>query len=393
MYIDYGDEEKSLRAEVRAYCAGLLPTGERHFSQGETRAPHDRQTIRQMGQDGWLGLSFPREYGGQGRPLLDHYIFFDEAQKAGAPISHVTLMTVAPALLSFGSLEQKREFLPRIMTGEILFSIGYSEPEAGTDLAALRTSAVRDGDEYLINGQKYFTSGGDTSDFIWLAARTGTPDSRHEGISLFIVETANPGYSFDRIETLAPHQTNVTYYDNVRVPISRRVGEENEGWRLITTQLNLERLTMVMPSPVQALFAEVCDWARTEHRADGRRVIDVPWVQLNLARVHMKLEALKLLNWRTAWSASNEVLSPADASVMKVYGSEFQVEAYRLLLEVIGARGYLKTSAPGAVLEAKLEKAYRGATIKTFGGGVNEIQREIIARSGLGVPSTPRRLG
>lgn len=392
MNLDYGENEHKLRREIREYLESIVPPEERHAFQGETRGANDRRIIRQMGADGWLGLSFPREYGGQARPQAEHYLFFDEAQKLGAPVSHVTLMTVAPALLRFGTEAQREEFLPKILAGELLFAIGYTEPDAGTDLARLRTTARRDGERYVVNGQKYFTSGGETADFIWLAARTGAADSGRNGISVLIVDTHDPGFRADPVRTLSPHWTNVTYYENVDVPLDRCVGEENAGWQVITSQLNFERLTLVMPGPIQRLFGEVCEWAAETRLPDGSRVIDEPWVQLNLARVHAQLEALKLLNWRIVWATEDEPLSRADSSVVKVYGSELQIQAYKLLLDVVGARGYLRESSPAAVLAGKLEKAYRGATIKTFGGGVNEIMRELIAQSGLGLPPSPRRL-
>ena len=392
MHLDYGPDETKLRREIREYLEDLIPPEDRHYSQGETRGPNDREIIRRMGADGWLGLSFPREYGGQARTQAEHYLFFDEAQKVGAPVSHVTLMTVAPALIRFGTDAQRREFLPRIIAGELIFSIGYTEPDAGTDLARLRTTARRDGDRYIVNGQKYFTSGGDSADMIWLAARTGEPDSGRSGISVLIVDTADPGFRADPVPTLSPHWTTVTYYSNVEVPVDRRVGEENEGWKVITSQLNFERLTLVMPGPIQKLFGEVCRWAAETELDTGGRVIDEQWVQLSLARVHAQIEALKLMNWRIVWAASDKELSRADSSVVKVYGSELQIQAYKLLLEVVGTAGYLQSDAPGAVLGGKLEKAYRGATIKTFGGGVNEIMRELIAQNGLGLPRSPRRV-
>jgi 3-oxocholest-4-en-26-oyl-CoA dehydrogenase alpha subunit len=392
MDLDYSVGDLELRREIRDYLDDLIPPAERHHAQGETYGPNDREIIRRMGADGWLGLSFPKEYGGQGRPQAEHYLFFDEAQKAGAPVSHVTLMTVAPALLRFGTEEQRRTFLPKIFAGEILFSIGYTEPEAGTDLARLKTTAERVDDRYVVNGQKYFTSGGDSADYIWLAARTGEPDSGRTGISVLIVDTDQPGFRADPIKTLSAHWTTVTYYEGVEVPVDWRVGEENDGWQVITSQLNFERLTIVMPGPIQKVFGEVCAWAGREVLPSGERLIDEPWVQMNLARVHANIEALKLLNWRIVWAPAEQPLSRASSSVVKVFGSELQIEAYRLLLEVVGPRGYLRDSATAAVLGAKLETGYRGATIKTFGGGVNEIMRELIAQSGLGSPVSPRRI-
>lgn len=390
MHLDYTAEQSALRDELRAYFASVSPGDEWHIHAGETRTPSDLELIRRMGTDGWLGHSLPTEFGGKGRPLLDQYILFDEAQRAGIAISQATVMTVAPALLRFGTEAQQQEHLPPIIRGERLFAIGYSEPEAGTDLANLRTAARRVDDGYLINGQKYFTSGAETADYIWLAARTGDAGSRHRGISIFLVPTTDAGFRHEPVSTLAGHKTNVTYYDDVLVPESARVGEENGGWLAITGQLTLERLTMVMPGPSDRLFEETCEWAHVTRLTDGSRPIDHERIRLLLAQVAARLEALRLLTWQFAWQSSVGTVNTAEAASVKVFGSEAAVEIYGLLLEVVGEQGYLLRGAPGAVLHGRLEEAYRAATIKTFGGGVNEVQRDMIAQAALGLPRSPR---
>ena len=391
MQLDYFPEERALRDELQVYFAELIGDRPWHVPHGETREPDDREVIRQLGRDGWLGRCLPPEYGGGGRPLFEQYILFDEAQRAGVPISHMTVMTVAPALVKFGTDVQKQELLPRIMRGEIVFAIGYSEPSAGTDLAQLRTRARRTEDGYVINGQKYFTSGADTADYVWLAARTGAPDSRHRGISIFLVPTDHPGFRYESVPTLAAHRTNVTYYDDVELPGSARVGDENQGWQLITSQLNLERITLVMPGAIERILGEVRDYA-LQPDASGGRLIDQPWVRLHLAKVTAMLDALRLLTQRFAWQTSAGMApDQGGAAAVKVFGSEAAVEIYALLLEVLGEAGYLRRGSPGAALHGVLEEAYRAATIKTFGGGVNEVQRDMIAQSALGLPRVPRR--
>ena len=269
-------------------------------------------------------------------------------------------------------------------------AIGYSEPNAGTDLASLTTRAERDGDEWVINGQKTWTSLADHSDYIWLAARTDPNSKKHRGISMFLVPTSAKGFSLHPIWTLGGVRTNATFYENVRLPASALVGPENGGWGLITNQLNRERVSLLVAAPLEALYDEVLRHARETKRADGRRLIDVPWVQNHLARVRVGLGAMKLLCWKNAWSIANDVLHPADASATKVFGSEFRVESYRLLLEVVGQRGLLRKGSPEAVLAGRVERAYRSATILTFGGGTNEIQRDIISAAGLGMPREAR---
>src|SRR5437870_1828182 len=219
--------------------------------------------VRKLGADGWLGIGWPTEYGGQGRPVTDQFIFFDEAQRAGAPFPFVTINTVGPTIMVFGSDEQKARFLPGILQGEINFAIGYTEPGAGTDLASLRTRAVLDGDEFLINGNKVFTSGANQADFIWLACRTDPDAPKHKGISIVITPTSSPGFKWTPIVTVGGNVTTATYYDDVRVPEDNLVGELNGGWRLITNQLNHERVGLAaLAGQTHRLYDDMLDWCR-----------------------------------------------------------------------------------------------------------------------------------
>ena len=387
MHIDYTPEQHALRHELRAYFADLVtPAYEAELAASEGGGPLYMQAVRRLGADGWLGIGWPREYGGQGRSPVEQFIFFDEAARAGVMLPTLTINAVAPAIMQHGTAEQKARFLPPILRGELHFSIGYTEPSAGTDLASLRTRAVRDGDEWVINGSKVFTSLAEYADYIWLAARTDPGAAKHKGISIFAVKTDRPGYRITPIWTLGNVRTNATYYDDVRVPAAALIGEENSGWQLITTQLNHERIALAPVGYVDRIYHDVRQWAHETRLADGRRVIDQPWVQLHLARVHAKLEVLKLLNWREAWNMARGTLDFAQASAVKVYGSELYVEAYQLLLEVMGEAGYLKRDSPGAVLKGRVERMYRATLILTFGGGTNEVQRDIIAMAGLAMP-------
>src|SRR4051812_37176076 len=276
-----------------------------------------------MGGDGWLGVGWPKEYGGQGRSTVEQFILFDEVQRAGAPFPFVTVNTVGPTIMTFGNEEQKQRFLPGILAGEINFAIGYTEPEAGTDLASLRTRAVRDGDEYVINGNKIFTSGANQADYVWLACRTDPDAPKHKGISMIVVPTSTPGFSCTPIMTVGDVATTATYYEDVRVPVTNRIGEENAGWRMITTQLNHERVGLAaLGGLAHRLWDEVEAWTRQNGSPDGGRMIDQPWVQADLARTHAKLEAMKLLNWRMAAAISTGELHPAQSSAVKVYGTE-----------------------------------------------------------------------
>jgi alkylation response protein AidB-like acyl-CoA dehydrogenase len=327
MYIDYTAEEKKLRAELRSYFARLVTDDvQAEYSGTEGGGPLFRKVLKQMGADGWLGIGWPKEFGGQARPAIEQYIFFDEVQRVGFPIPFLTLCTVGPTLIKYGTDEQKAKMLPAILRGEMHFSIGYSEPSAGTDLAALRTKAVKDGDDYIVNGQKIFTSLAEYADYIWLAVRTDPDAPRHKGISILMVDTKSPGFSRTPIHTLGGNQTNATYYDNVRVPASMRVGRENDGWKLITTQLNHERVALMAPGPCARFVDEVTAWAKETRLPDGRRVIDQPWAQINLARALAHVDVLKLLTWRQAASIDHGRLDPAESSTVKVFGSESFIE-------------------------------------------------------------------
>jgi len=384
VHLAFTDEQEALSTELRSYFGQLATVMEEEGDE-----PAYTRVIRRMGQDGWLGLGWPVEYGGQGRGPIDQMIFVEESHWAGVPLPLLTLNSVGPTLMTLGTDEQRTRFLPGILEGRIHFSIGYTEPTAGTDLASLQTRAVRDGDEYVITGEKLYTSAIQYADYVWLAARTDPDAPKHKGLSVFIVPTDSPGFHWTPLRTVAGEFTSSTFYDGVRIPADNRVGEENEGWKLITNQLNHERVALCPVSGILRSIAEVRDWAATEKLADGSRVIDRQWVQVHLARVQARAEFLKLMNWKVAWAA-DKGLNPADASATKVFGTEFSLEAYRLLLEIVGQAGYLVAGSPVAVLRGRLEHNARSQTIFTFGGGTNEVQRDIIAMVGLGMPRAPR---
>jgi alkylation response protein AidB-like acyl-CoA dehydrogenase len=379
------EEQRTLQTELRGYFASLVEEIE-HDDGSES--PYTRY-IRRMGHDGWLGLGWPPEYGGKGRDAVDQMIFVEESHWAGVPIPLLTLNSVGPTLMALGTDEQKRRLLPPILRGELHFAIGYTEPNAGTDLASLQTKAVRDGDEYVINGQKLFTSAIEHADYVWLAVRTDPNVAKHKGLSVIIVPTDAPGFHYVPLQTMAGEFTSATFYEDLRVPVANLVGEENQGWKLITNQLNHERVAICPASGLLRSIADVHHWACDTLLADGRRVIDQEWVAMTLARVHARAELLKLMNWKVAWAASTG-LNPADASATKVFGTEVTLEAYRSLMEIIGSAGYLVEGTTGATLAGRLERAYRSNTIFTFGGGTNEIQRDLIAMIGLGMPRAPR---
>ncbi len=385
MHLDFTAEQRSLQSELREYFEALVAEVE----GSDCEEPTYTHYIRRMGEDRWLGLGWPIEYGGQARGAIDQMIFVEESHWAGVPLPLLTLNSVGPTLMALGTAEQKQRILPGIVRGEIHFSIGYTEPSAGTDLASLKTRAVRDGDEYVINGQKIYTSAIQYADYVWLAARTDPDAPKHKGLSVFIVPVDSPGFEWVPLTTIAGEFTSSTFYEDVRVPSENLVGAENQGWKLITNQLNHERVAICPSSGLLRSLTDVRHWARGHELRDGRAVIDHEWVQIILAEVQAKIEVLKLLNWKVAW-ASDKGLNPADASATKVYGTELALEVYRALLQVVGQAGYLVEGSRGAVLRGRLEQQARSQTIFTFGGGTNEIQRDIIAMIGLGMPRAPR---
>ncbi|ORA18745.1 acyl-CoA dehydrogenase family protein [Mycobacterium asiaticum] len=392
MDFDYTPEQEQLRKDYRERLEAVMTPERRAAVAGLMEGGAAiTECRRALGEAGLLGVAWPVEYGGGGLTALEQYIFAEEARRVNAPLPMITLNTVGPTLIQFGTEEQKNKFLPAILKGTVEFAIGYSEPGAGSDLASLRTSAVRDGNEpeagWVINGSKMFTSGAEFADYIWLAARTDPNAKKHKGITLFIVPTDSPGFSWKPLHTMPGVSTYYTFYDDVRVPESAIVLGENEGWKLVTNQLNLERAALGNLGALEPLFRKTLKWAQTTSLDDGM-VIDQPWVQHALARVEAQVAAYRLLNLRVNATMSSGALGMGQASAAKVFGTELTQQVARELLDVVGQAGVRKdVTAP---LKGELESAYRLAVINTFGGGANELQRDIIAMAGLGMPRAPR---
>ncbi len=383
MFIELTARQAALRDTLRGYFAGLLLPAERAELLTERHGPVYRDVVRRMGRDGWLGVGWPTAYGGRGFGQVEQQIFVNEAARADVPLPAVTLQTVGPVLQEHGTPGQKEFFLPRILAGEVHFAIGYTEPDAGTDLAALRTRAVAaaDGDGYVVDGQKIFTTGAHAADYIWLACRTDPDAPRHRGITILIVDTADPGFSWTPIVTHdGAHHVNATYYDHVRVPAAMRVGAENGGWRLITQQLNHERVMLGPAGRLAALTDRVSQWAAE------RSLLGQPDVRRELARAQAVTRVNELLNWQVA---AEPELSVADASVTKVFSSEQAQVIGQALAEVVG-RHADPADPDSAALMTWLDVQLKRNTVLTFGGGVNEVQRELIATAGLGLPRVPR---
>jgi alkylation response protein AidB-like acyl-CoA dehydrogenase len=395
MNIQFTEKQLALRDELRAYFARLMTpelAAECERDMGEGGGPLWRAALQKMGHDGWIGVGWPEELGGRGMTPLEQFIFIEEIMRAGYPFPFLTTESVGPMLAEHGNEWIRHDLVPKILRGELLIAIGYSEPGAGTDLASLKTSAVRDGDDWVINGQKMWTSLAHFCDYTWLAVRTD-PNAvkKHKGISMFLVPNSDPGWSCTPVHTLGGVRTNATYYDNIRVSNDHLVGELNGGWKLITSQLNRERLSLINFGPVSQLFNQVVRWASRAQLPAGGRVVDQPWVQQNLGRCRALIECMKLIVYKQSWAMTEGVLEMADASAAKVYGSEGFIEIYRMLGEIVGQAGLVRAGCARTAVEAgKLERLYRTASIITFGGGANEIQRDIISAAGLWMPRASR---
>jgi alkylation response protein AidB-like acyl-CoA dehydrogenase len=387
MQLELTDAQAALQQTLRDYFATLVTPAEADAMLVERHGDLYRDVVKRMGRDGWLGVGWPIEYGGHGFGQIEQQIFVNEAARRDIPLPYVTLQTVGPVLQVHGTTEQKDFFLPKILSGDLHFAIGYTEPEAGTDLASLRTGAVRDGDEYVVNGQKVFTTGGHDADYIWLACRTDPAAPKHKGISILIVDTRDPGFSWTPTITAdGAHHVNTTYYADVRVPVSMRVGEENAGWRLITSQLNHERVMLGPAGKLAGLYDRVHAWA-VRPAADGVAPIAHPDVRRALGETRAITRLNELLNWQVAARAGD--VDVADASATKVFASEQSQHVFRLLEEVVGRYGDGADERTAALARWLDVQAKRNLVI-TFGGGVNEVQRELIAQFGLDLPRVPR---
>jgi alkylation response protein AidB-like acyl-CoA dehydrogenase len=383
----YTPEQEALITQLRAYYEHLLDARTREELLDDPVGTTMRRVVKQMATDGWLGIGWPKEWGGQGKGPVEQFIFYDETTRAGAPLPVIGVNLIGPTIMDFGTEEQKRRFLPGISAGEEYFCIGYSEPEAGTDLAGLKTRAVRDGDHYVVNGTKTWTSYPTGADYCWLAARTDPEAPPHRGLTLLIVPMDAPGVTVTPLKLInIEHDIATVTYDNVRVPAANVVSGENKGWSVITHQLNYERTTIGAPGEGLYAFDRVREWAVATGTPDGRRVIDRPWVRTNLARCHVALQAMRLMSWSNADDLVHSRSAVANISATKVVSTEGYIDVLGWLLEILGEAGYLPRGSEGAVLHGQIDRMYRHRLVYTFGGGANEVQREIVATQGLGLP-------
>ncbi|TMC51224.1 MAG: acyl-CoA dehydrogenase [Chloroflexi bacterium] len=381
------EEERAFRREIRDFLATELTEEVVREAQSEDRiSSAGKDFIRKLGDRGWISLTWPVDEGGAGRPAMDRFILNDElirAEAPGAVGTNVGGRIVAPVLLLYGSEQQKRRLLPRIARGEIDFALGYTEPDAGSDLASLQTRAVWDGECYVVTGQKLYSTGAHFADYHWLAARTDPTQPRHGGISLFIVDMRSPGITVRPLHSMMDLRTNVVFYDHVRVPREALVGQENQGFAIMSTALSLER--MFVTGDLRRVVEDLLDYARRTE-SGGRRLIDDVSVRRQLAQLATEVEIARLFSYRVAWQQSSGRHPGPEATIVKLFITELQLRLATAAIDLLGADGELIYGEAEAPLGGFFERFYRRSIMRTIVGGTSEIMRNVIAQRHLGLP-------
>ncbi|HMG41921.1 MAG TPA: acyl-CoA dehydrogenase family protein [Acidimicrobiales bacterium] len=336
-------------------------------------------------EKGWLSLTWPEEHGGQGRSMVEQVLLMDELAYVGAPSIDMTSASVAPAIIRSARPEQRDRWLPPIRDGSVEFAIGYSEPDSGSDLASLRTSAVLDGDEWVIDGEKIWNTGAEYCTHEWLACRTEPDAPRHQAMSVLIVPIDAPGITVQGITTWRGMRTNQVWFDGVRVPAENLIGERGHGWRYVTQALAFERVAIGITGGLRRLVDDLTAYCRATE-VDGEVLADRPEVERALAGLEVDLELARLLNHRAAWMIDAGRVPNAEASMTKVFTTELHARASTVALDVLGPHGQLDPYDDRSPLAGLAQLMYRAAPYLRFGGGTNEIQRDIVAQRGHGLP-------
>lgn len=375
--------------ELRNYFRKIMTPDVVAEVLGKEGGPKFREIIAKLGDDGILTLGWPKEYGGKEYTTVEQLILFEEAWSAHTPFPLITVNTVGPAIMQFGTEEQKAFFLPKIAAGQCIFAVGYTEAGSGTDLGSLKMPAVPDGDDYVVNGNKLFTSSGQDCDYVWLAARTSKEGKRpSDGISILIVDAGDPGYSFAPIRTVGDIETSMTYYDNIRIHKDRVVGGVNGGWRVITSQLNHERVALAAMTVVGAKQFRRVVKLLDEKSRQGEGPLADPLVRAKVGELHCRLEAMEVLNLRTATQIEEGNLDVALASGVKFQNTLELIDVLRGLLDLVGEDALVQYPSEGAIFHGDLERDYRSGQVNTVGGGVLEVMRCMVASFGLNMPNT-----
>ncbi len=344
---------------------------------------------RKIGEKGWFGLNWPEEYGGLGMTATHQHLLMSEFEYAGVPGPDLTVTSVAPMIMRHGTEQNKKEFLPGIAKGDIIFALGYSEPNSGTDLASLRTRAVRDGDEWVINGSKIWNSGAQRSTHEWLCVRTDPDAPRHRGISVIVVPIDTPGVEIHPLYAWSGYRTNETFLRDVRVPVTNLIGELNMGWTYITGALDLERGALTNAGDLRRALDDLIALASTLSR-DGSVPADDPAFRRRLAQAEADVEVAKLMGYEAASLLDSGRIPSVEVSVEKIFTSELRQRIADLAIDVLGPDGLLAHRSPEAPLNGFFERLYRVSPLMRFGGGTNEVLRDVIAQRGHGMPSYGR---
>jgi 3-oxocholest-4-en-26-oyl-CoA dehydrogenase alpha subunit len=390
MNFDLSEEERNFLREVDAFIeANRSPevmdlTRENMAQISDT--PERRAFMRKLAERGWLGITWPKEYGGQNGNGVYEYLLNEKLSSVGAPQIGKGVGIIGKTLINHGSEKLKREFLPQILNAEIEFAVGYSEPNAGSDAAAMRLKAERDGDYWRLNGQKVFTTSAHFADWYWVGARTDPSAPKHYGITLFLVRMDHPGLTIHAMPTMGGERTNMVFFDDVLVHDDYRVGELNKGFQYISEALDLERFTLFTFAPIRSRTQLLCDYVKTAAR-DGEPLRNDPLVRQRIARLATECEVARLLGLNFVAAAMQGDKPPTnEASAYKLYATELSQRVANASMDIVGPGAQLSKGTEDAPLHGRIENTYTYTVIDTIGGGASEIQKNIIAKRKLGLP-------
>jgi len=388
MRYDYSPEQLAWRDEVRAFVREHVSEAlraEMRQAGNEGDGPMARAFHDALFKKGWWGVAWPKEFGGLGKNAIEQFIFIEEMEAAGAPGMRLSVTSVAPTIFRVGTKAQQDAWLPRILSGEIEFAVAYSEPDAGTDMAALTTRAELDGDEWVINGQKMWNTGAHTATHNWVAVRTEPDAPKHRGISMMIVPMDAPGIEVQPIWTMSNIRTNAVFFDNVRVPRDFLIGERGQGFYYAAMALTFERIALGSVGMLRRLLEELKVFVRRGKR-DGVPLGRIPWVRRAMADLEMRVEVGRQLGLLNAWLIDQGQVPVKEGGMAKVFATELNTHFASTGLEIMGLAGQLAPTDPAAPLHGRLQWLYTIAPLQRFGGGTNEVQRMLVATMGLGLP-------
>jgi alkylation response protein AidB-like acyl-CoA dehydrogenase len=394
MDFKFTEDEEAFRREVRQWLEREIPQRWIELDPGIWEETEEswalaRKFQRKLGEKGWLAPAYPKEYGGLGLSHMKRLILAEELAYDRTPISieeEITVNWVGPSIMLFGTEKQKKDYLTKIAKGDIIFCLGYSEPNAGSDLASLQTHAVEAGDEYVINGQKTWCSYGHLADYCWIAARTDSDASRHEGISIFIVDMKTPGITVrPLINILNRHSFNEVFFDDVRIPKENLVGQKNKGWYQLVIALDFERSSIGYAAGNQRIIEELVKYVKETTR-NGEPLASDPLIRNELAQLVVENEVARMMAYRIAWMFSKGLHPSYESSMSMVFISEVMRRTADAGMRILGHYGELDRDSKWAVMNARIMRMCLSSLSIGVGGGSNEIQRNIIAIRGLGLP-------